>query len=432
MALAGISAALQGMVGLAAALLFLGAVSLAYFSVRRRWAVGVAVSIAALIPAYILCQMAIYTPNSPSHDGPQAAFAYFGDLPVDVPIFALVAVAALEALAFVLGVRRRRSHIDASSVKEAVDSLPDGICVFEDSGKVVLRNTVAERVCWQASGVSLANGRRFSDTLRFIEEDTADESAGGAFVELADGTVWTVSRERIEYDGRELTVLTIADVTEERRKTEVLRRKQRCADLLTEQLEGYGRQIEELVAAREMLAAKVRLHDEVGANLLAIERYLTAGGTRGGTRADLARIRSALLDGLDFLAAEAHAPAADEIAVIVKTAEALGVAVHVDGELPSTSHERHILGCALHECLTNAIRHAHGKELFVTIEQRSSTLQATFTNDGIRPQGPIAEGGGLTSLRFLAEGAGGTMSISWKSGFSLTINLPVKEESHAI
>ena len=48
----------------------------------------------------------------------------------------------------------------------------------------------------------------------------------------------------------------------------------------------------------------------------------------------------------------------------------------------------------------------------------------TITNNGAPPNGPIAESGGLLSLRRSVEEAGGTMTVQSVPAFSLTIFFP--------
>ena len=48
----------------------------------------------------------------------------------------------------------------------------------------------------------------------------------------------------------------------------------------------------------------------------------------------------------------------------------------------------------------------------------------TVTNNGRPPKGPVAESGGLLSLRRSAEAAGGQMRIQSLPAFSLTLTFP--------
>ena len=52
----------------------------------------------------------------------------------------------------------------------------------------------------------------------------------------------------------------------------------------------------------------------------------------------------------------------------------------------------------------------------------------TITNNGKRPDGPIVEGGGLSTLRRRVERAGGTMVVQSLPIFKLTVTVPREKE----
>ena len=52
----------------------------------------------------------------------------------------------------------------------------------------------------------------------------------------------------------------------------------------------------------------------------------------------------------------------------------------------------------------------------------------TVTNDGIKPEKEIVEGGGLSTLRRRVERIGGFMRIDSKPQFVLTVTVPKEKE----
>ena len=75
------------------------------------------------------------------------------------------------------------------------------------------------------------------------------------------------------------------------------------------------------------------------------------------------------------------------------------------------------------EALTNAISHAHAKNLYMALQSDAENYTARFTNDGDAPK-EITEGGGLGSLRRKLEDEGGTMRVLTEPQFALVITLP--------
>ena len=76
----------------------------------------------------------------------------------------------------------------------------------------------------------------------------------------------------------------------------------------------------------------------------------------------------------------------------------------------------------------NAVRHAGAKELYVRLACSDQTAYVSVTNSGAAPEGEIAEGGGLTSLRILVKKSGGSMEIKTVPRFELTVSVPVRRE----
>ncbi len=72
------------------------------------------------------------------------------------------------------------------------------------------------------------------------------------------------------------------------------------------------------------------------------------------------------------------------------------------------------------------MRHAGGDLLSVLIAQSETALTASFTNNGSAPKGPIAETGGLATLRKAVEGSGGTMAVQSEPVFLLRISVPIQ------
>ena len=107
----------------------------------------------------------------------------------------------------------------------------------------------------------------------------------------------------------------------------------------------------------------------------------------------------------------------------------LRVALLVTGALPQTEPQKHIVAVAIHECMTNTVRHAHGDELQIRVVEGEERMIVTFTNNGEAPAGEVEEKGGLSSLRELTEKAGGTMTVCTGPSFAIRLELPKEVEN---
>ena len=416
------------LLGLAAILLFFAAVTLFALAIRFRRGKALLGSAVILTLSYIVLQSVIlYIWRK---DTAQGIDGFAGFFTAGNGLLPLALCLGMASGTWLLGRGFKRvaaSRITPSSIKEATDTLPSGICFFRDDGRVLLVNRAMEDLCRRLTGEALVNGRMFYETLSGGKLSEGCQRAGSPeepLIVLPDGAAWSFSLKRAQDDQLRAELLVAADVTEIYDKTRTLNRTREEVTALNHRLTVFNREIVDLTAAREILNAKVKIHDELGGNLLAIRRYLL----EGGSPADRAEIAERLRLNIAFLKSGQMALRRDEYALMLETARTLGVNVHVEGRMPQWEPARHILTVAIHECFTNTLRHAHGSTLYMHIDETEARVTAGFSNDGEPPGGPIRERGGLGSLRALAEGAGGTMRVRTSPDFSITLELPKEDE----
>jgi signal transduction histidine kinase len=420
-------------VGLASLLLFLAACAVLVFALWLRRLRLIPLTAVAAGISFLVMQGAILIIYAPERDylvSDDFLSSCLASLPLGLVFGLQIALGLLLGLCFRTLLRRERQQITPMSVKAAADSLPDGLCFYLPGGRIVLVNETMQRLCQTLTGDYLANGevfrrRVFEDAALPLQRQIAED--GVLVLKGADGTAWAISDAQADYRGSTVTMLTATVVTELLEKSESLRRLQDQLAGLNRQLTDYYRDIAALTTQKEMLSARVRLHDEMGADLLMMQRYLL----HGGGEAEQAELEARLRRNLSFLKSE-HFPASrDELQMIRETAEKLKLRIVIDGTLPHSAPARHILATALHECMTNTLRHAGGDELRMVLTDTGDRLLARLTNNGTQPTTPIRESGGLKSLRSLTEQAGGTMTVTVSPVFAVCLELP-KEGDHAV
>ena len=409
--------------------LFWASAGLAVLSLRRKRHGFLLCGIILMAGTYYLVQFISYYTEPIANDPRTLEIAVsFAALPHLLHFLLLAGIGSVIGTLYRSLIRYGKNQITPMSVREAVDSLPSGICCFLTDGRILMINTAMQDLCkalgrLPLSGKEIREGL-FSGMLVSGYRVTALEDT--VLIAAPDGTVWSLEKRNGSIDGKAVHSVIATDVTELYQKTVLLRRREEKLSELNERLTEYNREIVSLTAEKEKLSARVRLHDEFGEDLLTIRRYLE----RGGSEKDREDIRRRLRRNVSFLLTGDVPAAEDEYVLLKKTAAQLGVKVTVQGSLPQAEPQKHAAATAIHECFTNTLRHAHGDELRISSEEQGDRYLICLTSNGEQPAGPIRETGGLKSLRELTEYIGGTMELSYSPVYTVTLILP-KEVPHA-
>ncbi|WP_303857282.1 hypothetical protein [Aminicella lysinilytica] len=373
-----------------------------------------------------------------------------GDLPALAVAGILIALAGIEALLIRDIINKRRTMLTGDSIKESLDDLPDGICFSTKNGQVLLINAKMNDI----------SGRLFGSVAMNVNECQGKLNRGqlmpGAHiisqepsitVVAHEENVWEIHVRPLDIDQGQVVETLAFDVTDRYELSRELENNNRILTDVNKSLRDYSSQVHQLAREEEILAAKTKVHDDIGRSLLSFRAYL-AQPVSERDRAELLRLWS---HDIRVMKHEADpAPPKDEWELLQGAAEAVGVSIVLDGELPGPGRERSIIITALHECLTNTVRHAHGTRVTMEISQAGATdnreagitegsgtgagsetgagITTRITNDGEQPSGAIAETGGLGTLRIMVERAGGIMDIEYRPEFVLRITLP-REDS---
>lgn len=190
-------------------------------------------------------------------------------------------------------------------------------------------------------------------------------------------------------------------------------------------LRQYGEIVAEVTREKEILAARIKVHGNLGSLILRTKKELTQGGY------DSAALTLAWNDLLSLLLAP-DGDKQDPFAEADKTAASVGVRICYSGKRPkSGTQAEKIVAAAVFECMTNTARHADGTELYVNMTEDGAEYTAVLTNNGRQPEREIREGGGLSGLRRVTENAGGRMTVGCVPAFALTIVVPKEEQTNA-
>ena len=323
--------------------------------------------------------------------------------------------------------RLKRQELSRDSVKQAIDLLPSGICYFTPSGSVKLCNMQMHILFRTLSQSDL-------QTLTELQDALAHCDAGSGVIRLSherqtylfpDGKAWRYRQNVVtDEDGAVYTETIFSDMTELYHKKLELKEQIKQLNAISRELKLLSDNVLILTREKEVLSAKTKLHDYMGAGLIAMRQILRHNQTEEAANAIelLRQAVSAIKND------NTYPQGRSELDGFMHDAEAIGIKVNLTGELPEQEELRCVMILAMRECLTNSVRHAGATALHVAVEKNGDSFSMKITNDGKAPETEVVPKGGLHNLyRHIAD-CGGTMEIQWKPVFVLTVVLPETKE----
>ena len=325
----------------------------------------------------------------------------------------------------VLGETGNRKSISHSSIKEAFDNLPTGVCFFNESGLPVLCNLSMHRFSFAVCGRDV----QFITDLENFRADGFVPAAGvrrdGKVFILNDGSAWQLEKRTFTHENEECYTQYVAtDVTDLRKSYVELTKENERLHKVQMELKRLSANVVAVTREEEILNTKMRVHDEMGKCLMAAQKYLKEGCTESVPDS----LPAAWQRAVSMLKYSNDTPDEDMLLQIRKTCEYVKLAFIQTGDLPKQERVAYLLTCAVRECVTNAVRYAEATELHAAFTENETEAMVVVTNNGKIPERQIVEGGGLSTLRHRIERAGGTMTVQSFPRFQLTVTVPKEKE----
>ena len=248
---------------------------------------------------------------------------------------------------------------------------------------------------------------------------------------------WDVAATVLSYSGFEVFALYISHVARsERQGREELARVN--AELLaTRRLLADGSR------AAERVRISRELHDVLGHHLAALSLHLEAarhapsGETAGHVETAQTLTRETLQEIRRVVGRLREAPPVDLPGALADLATGIGVPqVHLllpdDLRLDDPERAHALLRCA-QEAITNAVRHAGARNLWLELAQGADGLELHARDDG-RGAGTVEAGNGLNGMRERLEALGGRLAVESVpgKGFEVTAWLPLASPGGAL
>ncbi len=334
--------------------------------------------------------------------------------------------------------KKSRDVITTRSIKESIDLLPDGVCFSTDRGMPILMNSRMRQLCTEFTGEGLMDTEKFWRDLRNgnVRKGIRPlKQREAAFIDT-NGQVWDFRRSRLSYGGEKVTEISAVNITTQYHlHKELVERYERLNDV-NSRLHHFSEEVEKVTREKEILAAKIKLHDEIGRSLLILRSYLTETPEKSiqtetpeKSAQTEKRDRSRLLPLWQYIVTSMQEGTIlkereDSLLLLKKEAADFNVDIFLEGLLPTNPSVRNVIFAAVRECAGNTAKHARGDRLFITIHDTEENTEVFITNNGNAPGGSIHETGGLKNLRKMVEERGGSMQIKSSPVFVLHLCFP--------
>ncbi len=346
----------------------------------------------------------------------------FLKLPLWVFLLIVMFLFLLLIMEFVYFFFWRKKNLSPLSIKESFDTLPMGICFYEDNGLIRLSNTEMDGASFLLDKEALLNGSTFYERLekKEIPDVTYLSISPQEVILQKDEKVLSFRHYLHQIEKKTIHEIDESDITKTYELTKELEKKTKELQRSQKRLLSYEKNAKELITERKILETKIHVHGNLG-KLLLITKEKMKQSLSHSEKEELLLLWEKGID--DFLTNEKEEKK-DGLQVLEETARRIGIEIIFQGErFEKDSQEEKILLQAIHESLTNAVKHAQAKTLFVTLKKENLHDIIEIRNDGILPKKEILEGGGLSSLRKLVEENLGKMEIVSKDTFLLRIIL---------
>ena len=331
-----------------------------------------------------------------------------------------------------------KKNTSAKMIKKAIDSYPGGICFSALDGRVILVNEkmnqlvleltghtiLNEKAAWEELTNFANNGKAEKLTQSWLPKDTNNENESThqqLFFRFSDSSVW---RFELRFLDSDTVQIEVAEITELYRLSEELYENTIRLQEMQKRQKTLLDSIVEVNLNKEILAAKMHIHDELGHCLLATTKAITEDSL--AENADVLRESwNSTIRDFSNIPTVWTVPDSSLQSELMQVAELIGCKVVFLGEQPKSRKALQLLYAAVREALTNTVRHADATELTVKIEQDEKSYHIEISDNGGVTVSKITEGNGLSALRQRLEQEGASLKVLCGNSVSLIVNIPL-------
>ena len=330
-----------------------------------------------------------------------------------------------------------KKNMSAKMIKKSIDSYPGGICFSALDGRVILVNEKMNRLVLELTGHTILNakaaweelanfannGKAEKLTQSWLPKDTDKANRSPRqqlFFRFSNSSVW---RFELRFLDSNTVQVEAAEITELYQLSEELYENTIRLRQMQKRQKALLDSIVEVNLNKEILAAKMHIHDELGHCLLATTKAITEDSL--AENADVLRESwNSTIHDFSNISTVWTVPNSSLQSELMQVAELIGCKVIFLGEQPKGRKALQLLYAAAREALTNAVRHADATQLTVKIEPCRKHYHVEISDNGNVTVSKITEGNGLSALRQRLEQEGASLKVLCDNSVSLIVDIP--------
>ncbi len=399
-------------------------------SIERRFKLKYA---AAVMPIFVIAFPAfVLLSDATHHLSLNKQMSYACSFAASLPEAAIIgfAITGIMLSAFAIYLHNKSYHntITPFSIKESIDDIPIGMCFAEMNGLPILVNRKMYDISTRLCGNYIQNTKDFWKAIKNPPNESGvrlRQNGKHPVLEFENGDIYTFSKTVLKSKNMNVYQILATDTMELYHYSERLLNENKTMQELNLRLKHYGDHVNEIIREEEILSMKLSIHNELGQTLLATRKLLLEN--EGNINSIIGRWHKCVA-ALKYGSDEEEIYKNNVMQSIINAANAVGISVYIQGDLPENNEISSLILFAARECITNAVKHAKADSLFIEISEGQVAVLVSLTNDGELPEGPITESGGLASLRKAVEESGGSMQIKIFPKFCLSLKLLKQSE----
>ncbi|MCR5742234.1 MAG: hypothetical protein K6F92_00695 [Lachnospiraceae bacterium] len=312
------------------------------------------------------------------------------------------------------------------TIRDAVETYPGGLLFAHEDGRAILVNRRMNELFNELVGHTIMNARIAWQELEKARRDypmsfnidylrIGEQYKEAIYFEMDDKHIWRFSWKVINIEKDSFLQGVADDVTEQYRLGEKLYQNTLRTRELHVRQKKLLKEITKVNLDKELLQAKMRVHDKFGGCVLATKQALF----EEESRADIEELFEAWEGAIRSLSASGSENSdnsklsSEQRQELIQSAELIGCKLVFEGGDPVEPRTMQIYYAAIREALTNAVRHADADVLKVRVTRDKLWYKVTIASNGNPPQGEITLGGGLSNLKKRIEGEGGFMDVEY-------------------